>query len=60
MLFLSNVLPYAEYSLLNDHNCSIDSFVNVDSKMSIDAKVNFEALKRFDENLKKLALMLKA
>lgn len=44
----------------NDHNCSIDSFVNVDSKMSIDAKVNFEALKRFDENLKKLALMLKA
>lgn len=60
VLFLSNVLPYAEYSLLNDHNCSIDSFVNVDSKMSIDAKVNFEALKRFDENLKKLALMLKA
>ncbi len=53
VLFLSNVLPYAEYSLLNDHNCSIDSFVNVDSKMSIDAKVNFEALKRFDENLKK-------
>lgn len=52
VLFLSNVLPYAEYSLLNDHNCSIDSFVNVDSKMSIDAKVNFEALKRF-ENLKK-------
>lgn len=60
VLFLSNVLPYAEYSLLNDHNCSIDSFVNVDSKMSIDAKVNFEALKRFDDNLKKLALMLKA
>lgn len=53
VLFLSNVLPYAEYSLLNDHNCSIDSYVNVDSKMSIDAKVNFEALKRFDENLKK-------
>lgn len=53
VLFLSNVLSYAEYSLLNDHNCSIDSFVNVDSKMSIDAKVNFEALKRFDENLKK-------
>lgn len=53
VLFLSNVLPYAEYSLLNDHNCSIDSFVNVDSKMSIDAKINFEALKRFDENLKK-------
>ena len=53
VLFLSNVLPYAEYSLLNDHNCSIDSFVNVDSKMSIDAKVNFEALKRFAENLKK-------
>lgn len=53
VLFLSNVLPYAEYSLLNDHNCSIDSFVNVDSKMSIDAKVNFEALKRFDDNLKK-------
>lgn len=53
VLFLSNVLPYAEYSLLNDHNCSIDSFVNVDSKMSIDAKVNFEALKRFDEILKK-------
>lgn len=53
VLFLSNVLPYAEYSLLNDHNCSIDSFVNVDSKMSIDAKVNFEALKRFYENLKK-------
>lgn len=53
VLFLSNVLPYAEYLLLNDHNCSIDSFVNVDSKMSIDAKVNFEALKRFDENLKK-------
>lgn len=53
VLFLSNVLPYAEYSFLNDHNCSIDSFVNVDSKMSIDAKVNFEALKRFDENLKK-------
>lgn len=53
VLFLSNVLPYAEYSLLNDHDCSIDSFVNVDSKMSIDAKVNFEALKRFDENLKK-------
>lgn len=53
VLFLSNVLPYAEYSLLNDHNCSIDSFVNVDSKMSIDAKVNFEALNRFDENLKK-------
>lgn len=53
VLFLSNVLPYAEYSLLNDHNCSIDSFVNVDSKMSIDAKVIFEALKRFDENLKK-------
>lgn len=53
VLFLSNVLPYAEYSLLNDHNCSIDSFVNVDSKMSIDAKVNFETLKRFDENLKK-------
>lgn len=53
VLFLSNVLPYAEYSLLSDHNCSIDSFVNVDSKMSIDAKVNFEALKRFDENLKK-------
>lgn len=53
VLFLSNVLTYAEYSLLNDHNCSIDSFVNVDSKMSIDAKVNFEALKRFDENLKK-------
>lgn len=53
VLFLSNVLPYAEYSLLNDHNCSINSFVNVDSKMSIDAKVNFEALKRFDENLKK-------
>lgn len=53
VLFLSNVLPYAEYSLLNDHNCSIDSFVNVDSKMSIDAKVNFEASKRFDENLKK-------
>lgn len=53
VLFLSNVLPYAEYSLLNDHNCSIDSFVNVDSKMSIDAKVNFEALKKFDENLKK-------
>lgn len=53
VLFLSNVLPYAEYSLLNDHNCSIDSFVNVDSKMSTDAKVNFEALKRFDENLKK-------
>lgn len=53
VIFLSNVLPYAEYSLLNDHNCSIDSFVNVDSKMSIDAKVNFEALKRFDENLKK-------
>ena len=53
VLFLSNVLPYAEYSLLNDHNCSIDSFVNVDSKMCIDAKVNFEALKRFDENLKK-------
>lgn len=53
VLFLSNVLPYAEYSLLNDHNCSIDSFVNVDSKMSIYAKVNFEALKRFDENLKK-------
>lgn len=53
VLFLSNVLPYAEYSLLNDHNSSIDSFVNVDSKMSIDAKVNFEALKRFDENLKK-------
>ena len=53
VLFLSNVLPYAEYSLLNDHNCNIDSFVNVDSKMSIDAKVNFEALKRFDENLKK-------
>lgn len=53
VLFLSNVLPYAEYSLLNDHNCIIDSFVNVDSKMSIDAKVNFEALKRFDENLKK-------
>lgn len=53
VLFLSNVLPYAEYSLLNDHNCSIDSFLNVDSKMSIDAKVNFEALKRFDENLKK-------
>lgn len=53
VLFLSNVLPYAEYSLLNDHNCSIDSFVNVESKMSIDAKVNFEALKRFDENLKK-------
>lgn len=53
VLFLSNVLPYAEYSLLNDHNCSIDSFVNVDSKMSIDAKVNFEALKSFDENLKK-------
>ncbi len=53
VLFLSNVLPYAEYSLLNDHNCSIDSFVNVDSKMSIDARVNFEALKRFDENLKK-------
>ena len=53
VLFLSNVLPYAEYSLLNDHNCSIDSFVNVDSKISIDAKVNFEALKRFDENLKK-------
>ena len=53
VLYLSNVLPYAEYSLLNDHNCSIDSFVNVDSKMSIDAKVNFEALKRFDENLKK-------
>lgn len=53
VLFLSNVLPYAEYSLLNDHNCSIDSFVNVDSKMSIDAKVNFEALKRFDKNLKK-------
>lgn len=53
VLFLSNVLPYAEYSLLNDHNCSIDSFVNVDSKMSIDAKVNFEALTRFDENLKK-------
>lgn len=53
VLFLSNVLPYAEYSLLNAHNCSIDSFVNVDSKMSIDAKVNFEALKRFDENLKK-------
>ncbi len=53
VLFLSNVLPYAEYSLLNDHNCSIDSYVNVDSKMSVDAKVNFEALKRFDENLKK-------
>lgn len=53
VLFLSNVLPYAEYSLLNDHNFNIDSFVNVDSKMSIDAKVNFEALKRFDENLKK-------
>lgn len=53
VLFLSNVLPYAEYSLLNDHNFSIDSFVNVDSKMSIDAKVNFEALKRFDDNLKK-------
>lgn len=53
VLFLSNVLPYAEYSLLNDHNCSIDSYVNVDSKMSIDAKVNFEALKRFDEDLKK-------
>ena len=53
VLFLSNVLPYAEYSLLNDHNCSIDSFVNADSKMSVDAKVNFEALKRFDENLKK-------
>lgn len=53
VLFLSNVLPYAEYSLLHDHNFNIDSFVNVDSKMSIDAKVNFEALKRFDENLKK-------
>ena len=53
VLFLSNVLPYAEYSLLNDHNCSIDSYVNVDSKMSIDAKVNFEALKRFDEDCKK-------
>lgn len=53
VLFLSNVLPYAEYSLLNDHNCSIDSYVNVDSKMSIDAKVNFEALKRFDEECKK-------
>lgn len=53
VLFLSNVLPYAEYSLLNDHNCSIDCYVNADSKMSIDAKVNFEALKRFDENLKK-------
>ena len=53
VLFLSNVLPYAEYSLLNDNNFSIDSFVNVDSKMSIDAKVNFEALKRFDDNLKK-------
>ena len=53
VLFLSNVLPYAEYSLLHDHNFNIDSYVNVDSKMSIDAKVNFEALKRFDENLKK-------
>lgn len=53
VLFLSNVLPYAEYSLLNDHNCSIDSYVNADSKMSVDAKINFEALKRFDENLKK-------
>lgn len=53
VLFLSNVLPYAEYTLLHDHNCNIDSYVNVDSKMSIDAKVNFEALKRFDENLKK-------
>ena len=46
VLFLSNVLPYAEYSLLHDHNFNIDSYVNVDSKMSIDAKVNFEALKR--------------
>lgn len=52
VFFLSNVLPYAEYSLLNDHNCSIDSYVNADSKMSIDAKVNFEALKRFDEDCK--------
>lgn len=50
VLFLSNVLPYAEYTLLHDHNCNIDSYVNVDSKMSIDAKVNFETYKRFDEN----------
>lgn len=50
VLFLSNVLPYAEYTLLHDHNCNIDSYVNVDSKMSIDAKVNFETCKKFDEN----------
>jgi len=50
VLFLSNVLPYAEYTLLHDHNCNIDSYVNVDSKMSIDAKVNFESYKKFDEN----------
>lgn len=50
VLFLSNVLPYAEYTLLHDHNCNIDSYVNVDSKMSIDAKVNFETRKKFDEN----------
>lgn len=50
ILFLSNVLPYAEYTLLHDHNCNIDSYVNFDSKMSIDAKVNFESYKRFDEN----------